>query len=120
MLGIIFLASSFPYIASVLIAIAKAASIATGGQMNYTMVVIVVGMIMTIFVTVGGVKSAAMADTIQGLLFIVGLWVIAISALKIGFGGSVAKAVESIQVTSPSFFSYPGPEGWVTYASRFG
>lgn len=119
-LGIIFLASSFPYIASVLIAIAKAASIATGGQMNYTMVVIVVGMIMTIFVTVGGVKSAAMADTIQGLLFIVGLWVIAISALKIGFGGSVAKAVESIQVTSPSFFSYPGPEGWVTYASRFG
>ena len=69
-LAIVFLCASFPYIASVLVAIAQAAQYATDGAINYRMAIIVVGLIMTIFVCIGGVKSAAMADTVQGLLFI--------------------------------------------------
>jgi Na+/proline symporter len=119
-LGIIFLSASFPYIASVLVAIAKGANIATGYKMDYTTLVIVIGLIMTIFVTVGGVKSAATADTIQGLLFIGGLWVIVIACLIVGFDGSLPKAVDTIWDNTRSFFSYPGPDAWVPYSARFG
>lgn len=57
-LALIFLCASFPYIASVLVAIANAAQYATDGAINYRLAVIVVGLIMTVFVVVvGGVKS---------------------------------------------------------------
>lgn len=103
-----------------LVAIANAAQYATDGAINYRLAVIVVGLIMTVFVCVGGVKSAATADTVQGLLFILLLWVIVIAALIVGFGGSLSKAVTKLWDDVPSFFSYPGPDGWVPYASRFG
>lgn len=119
-LGIVFLAASFPYISSVLVAIAQAADYATGGAIPYQTAVIVVGLIMTIFVCIGGVKSAATADTIQGLVFIALLWFIVIACLIVGFGGSLTLAVESLWENTRSFFSYPGPSGWVSYASRFG
>jgi len=119
-LGLIFLAASFPYISSVLVAIAQAADYATGGAINYQTAVIVVGLIMTIFVCIGGVKSAATADTVQGLLFIGLLWFIVIACLIVGFGGSLTAAVNTLWTNTPAFFSYPGPSGWVTNASRFG
>lgn len=119
-LGLIFLAASFPYVTSVLVAIANAAQYATDGTISYRMAVIVVGLIMTVFVCVGGVKSAAMADTVQGILFIVLLWIIVICCLIVGFDGSVTAAVEHLWETTPEFFSYPGPDGWTTYGGRFG
>ncbi len=119
-LGIIFLAASFPYIASTLVAIAQAAQYATGGAIDYRMAVIVVGLIMTVFVCVGGVKSAAMADTVQGLLFITLLWVIVIVCLMVGFNGSLPTALDTLWTNTNSFFSYPGPDGWVPYSGRLG
>lgn len=119
-LGIIFLCASFPYIASVLVAIAQAAQYATGGAINYRLAVIVVGLIMTVFMCVGGVKSAAMADTVQGLLFIALLWVIVIACLIVGFDGSLGAAIGNLKANTESFFSYPGPSGWTPYSGRFG
>lgn len=119
-LGIIFLVSSVPYVTSTLVAIAQAAQYATDGAINYRMAVIVVGLIMTIFVCIGGMKSAAMADTVQGLLFIAMLWVIVIACLIVGFGGSLSTALDTLWEETPAFFSYPGPSGWTPYAGRFG
>lgn len=119
-LSLIFLCASFPYIASVLVAIASAAKYATGGAINYQMAVIVVGLIMTVFVCVGGVKSAALADTFQGLIFIALLWLIVIACLIVGFGGSLGAALSALKTNTPAFFSYPGPSGWVPYSGRFG
>lgn len=119
-LAVIFLIASFPYISSVIIAIANAAQYATDGAINYRLAVIVVGLIMTIFMCVGGTKSAAMADTVQGLLFIILLWVIVIAALVVGFGGSLSSAINTLWEKVPDFFAYPGPDGWTPYGSRFG
>ena len=119
-LGIIFLVSSVPYVTSTLVAIAQAAQYATDGAINYRMAVIVVGLIMTIFVCIGGMKSAAMADTVQGLLFIAMLWVIVIACLIVGFGGSLTTALDTLWEETPAFFSYPGPSGWTPYSGRFG
>lgn len=119
-LGITFLAASFPYISSVLVAIARAAEVATGGQISFQLTVLIVGLTMTVFVCIGGVKSAAMADTVQGLLFIGLLWAIVIVCLIVGFNGSIGNALQALKTNSPGFFSYPGPENWVGYGSRFG
>ena len=119
-LGCIFLSASLPYVTSVLVAIANAAQYATGGHISYRLAVFVVGLTMTIFVCIGGVKSAALADTVQGILFILMLWVIALACLGVGFGGSLPKAVTHLYSNTPEFFSYPGPGGWTTYGSRFG
>lgn len=121
-LGLVFLACSFPYIASVLVAIAQCAVFATNGAIDYQTAVIVVGLIMTSFVCIGGVKSAATADTVQGLVFIAILWIIAICCLIVGFNGSLGGAISSLwnDPVGNTFFSYPGPSGWVPYELRFG
>lgn len=121
-LGLVFLACSFPYIASVLVAISQAAQYATGGAISYANAVVVIGITMTVFVCIGGMKSAAFADTIQGLFFIAALWIIAISCLVVGFHGSLNEALQTIwrNPNTAGFFSYPGPSGTTTYAFRFG
>ncbi|MDO4491432.1 MAG: sodium:solute symporter family protein [Lachnospiraceae bacterium] len=119
-LSLIFLCSSFPYVASVLIAIARAAEIATGGAVDYRMVVLVVGIVIILYVMIGGLKSIALTDTIQGILYISILWIIVVACLIIGFQGSLGKALGSIWENTRSWFSYPGPNGWVSYGFRLG
>ena len=119
-LALIFLSASFPYVSSVLIAISKAAEIATGGAVDYRTVVIIVGAVIIVYVMIGGLKSIALTDTIQGIAYIAILWIIVIACLLIGFGGSLTDALGSIWDNTQSWFSYPGPDGWVPYAARFG
>lgn len=119
-LALIFVSASFPYVTSVLIAIAKAAEIATGGAMKYEAVVVIFGIVIMCYVLIGGMKSIALTDTIQGLVYIALLWVIVIACLMVGFDGSLSAAVKSIWNETNSWFSYPGPDGWVPYSARFG
>lgn len=119
-LALIFLSASFPYVASVLIAISKAAEIATGGAVAYQTVVIIVGIVIILYVMIGGMKSIALTDTIQGLVYISILWIIVIACLFAGFNGSLGTALSTIWENTNSWFSYPGPDGWVPYSARFG
>ena len=124
-LGIIFLIASFPYITSVLVAIANACQYATGGHISYSMAVVVVGLIMTIFMMTGGTKSAASADMFQGIAIIVMLWIIVIACIMgLGDGGLFGAVSELWNNVQPgaeyNFFAYPGPNSWVGYAGRFG
>lgn len=126
-LAIIFLVAGVPYIASVLVAIANACEYATGGNISYTMAVIVIGLIMTIFMMTGGTKSAATADMFQGLAIIAMLWFIVIAVIIVGFGdkGGLGTAISGLwnnvaEGADYSFFAYPGPNSWVSYGSRFG
>ncbi len=120
LLGIIFLASSFPYIASVLVSIGSAASTATGGALNPQMVIGIVGVVIVVYVMIGGMKSIALTDTLQGLVFISLLWIIAGTCLSIGFDGSITRALDAIWTNTQTWFSYPGPDGWVPYSARLG
>lgn len=120
LLALIFLSASFPYVASVLIAISKAAEIATGGTIAYQNVVIIVGIVIVAYVMIGGLKSIALTDTIQGLVYISLLWIIVIACLITGFHGSLPNAIQTIWENTNNWFSYPGPDGWVPYSARFG
>ncbi|MCC8029611.1 MAG: sodium:solute symporter family protein [Lachnospiraceae bacterium] len=119
-LALVFLSASFPYIASVLIAISKAAEIATGGAIAYRQVVIIVGIVIIAYVMIGGLKSIALTDTIQGLAYISILWIIVFACLFTAFGGSLGNAVSTIWENTNDWFSYPGPDDWVPYSARFG
>lgn len=119
-LAAIFFLTSFPYISSVLIAIGQAAQRSTGGAVSYAQAVLVVGFGMTVFVAIGGTKSTATADTVQGIVFISLLWIIVGMTVCLGFDGSVTAPLKQIWETTPSFYSYPGPEGWMGYANRLG
>jgi len=119
-LAVLFFAVSLPYVASVFVACARGAEIASGGTVSYTAVIVVIGLVTLLFVSLGGMKSIALADTVQGWLFITGLWCIAMFALFAGFGGSVTTLVESVWTNTNAWFSYPGPANWVPYAARLG
>ena len=119
-LALIFLSASFPYVASVLIAISKAANIATGGAISYQKVVIIVGTVLIIYVMIGGLRSIALTDTVQGLLYISILWIIVFACLWSAFGGSLPRALQTLWENTNSWFSYPGPNGGVSYSARFG
>lgn len=119
-LGLLFFFVSLPYVTSIFIACAKAAQVASGGTVSYNAVILVVGLATLVFVSFGGMKSVAWADTAQGWLFIIALWAIAISALSVGFGGSITNAVARVWESTPAWFSYPGPDGWVPYSARLG
>lgn len=119
-LALIFISASFPYVASVLIAISKAVEIATGGKVPYQSVVVIVGAVIVAYVMIGGLKSIAVTDTIQGLVYISILWIIVFVCLFTAFEGSLGSALSTIWENTNSWFSYPGPDGWVPYSARFG
>lgn len=119
-LALVFLGASFPTVTSVLIAISKAAEIATGGAVKYQYILLITGIIIIIYVIIGGMKSIVMTDTIQGLIYIGILWAIVIVCLIIGFHGSLGHAVRTVWENSNDWFSYPGPNELVPYSARFG
>lgn len=119
-LAVIFLAVTLPYVASVLVACGKAADSISGGAMSYHTTIIVLTVSMLIYMVLGGMRSVAWTDTLQGWVFITVLWVIVFSVLKIGFDGSLASAVSNVWFNSNSWFSYPGPDKWMPYSARLG
>lgn len=119
-LALIFLAASFPYVTSVLIAISQAASIVTGGAINYETILVIIGIVIVGYVMIGGMKSIVMTDTVQGLVYIGILIAIVLVSLGIGFNGSLPAAVSSVWENTNDWFSYPGPDSWVPYSARLG
>lgn len=119
--GIVFLIASIPYVTSVMVSIAEAAEVATGGAISYNAVVLVIGLAMVVFTCIGGFKSVAWTDTIQGIAFMLCLVVIGIVALIYCCGGSISTCIDMIYTNvGDSWFSYPGTYEWTTYGSRFG
>lgn len=119
-LAIIFLASSFPYVTSVLIAISQAATIVSGGAINYKSILIIIGIVIVGYVMIGGMKSIVMTDTVQGLAYIGILVAIVLVCLGIRYHGSLPAALTSVWEHTPDWFSYPGPDAWVPYSARLG
>lgn len=118
--AVIFLVSAFPYITSVLVSIGRAVNVITNGSASYNMVILVLGIVLIVYVCIGGIKSIAVTDTVQGMLFLAVLWSIVIAGLVIGFGGSVPDAFSTVWKEHIEWFSYPGPDGWVPYSARIG
>ena len=94
-----------PFISAVLVAGGRAAEVATGGAVSSQTFTLICGIIMTVFVMLGGVKSTALADAVQGWFFILALWAIIFVTLKVVFNGSIIEAFQTVRVQTPDWFS---------------
>ena len=117
-IDMVYIICAVPFISAVLVAGGRAAEVATGGAVSSQTFTLICGIIMTVFVMLGGVKSTALADAVQGWFFILALWAIIFVTLKIVFNGSIIEAFQTVRVQTPDWFSYPGPIGICTYPSR--
>ncbi len=117
-MAIIYLLCAFPFISSVLVSAGRAAEIASNGAVSSSLFCLICGIIMVLFVAIGGVKSTVFADAIQGWLFIGALWAIVIAVLNIVFGGSLVEAFKTVFTNQPEWFAYPGPSGSTGFAAR--
>ena len=117
-IDIVYIICAVPFISAVLVAGGRAAEVATGGAVSSQTFTLICGIIMTVFVMLGGVKSTALADAVQGWFFILALWAIIFVTLKVVFNGSIIEAFQTVRVQTPDWFSYPGPIGVCTYPSR--
>lgn len=121
LVALVFLISAFPYVTSVIAAIANGAVRVSDGSISYGAVCLIIGLAMVAFTTLGGFKSVALTDTIQGIVYMIAIWAIAAIALWIGFRGSLGDCINTIlEINGDAYFSYPGPRSWVPYGYRFG
>ena len=78
---------------------------ATGGQVSFAQGIIVLSLIMVIYETLGGMRSVAWTDMIQGVLLLFGVFFIFI-AIQSEYGG-LAKMSEQIKNIRPDFWQPP-------------
>ena len=82
---------------------------ATGGQVSFAQGIIVLSLIMVIYETLGGMRSVAWTDMIQGVLLLFGVFFIFI-VIQSEYGGLV-KMSEQIKNIRPDFWQPPDWEG---------
>ena len=78
---------------------------ATGGQVSFAQGIIVLSLIMVIYETLGGMRSVAWTDMIQGVLLLFGVFFIFIT-IQSEYGG-LAKMSEQIKNIRPDFWQPP-------------
>ena len=78
---------------------------ATGGQVSFAQGIIVLSLIMVIYETLGGMRSVAWTDMIQGVLLLFGVFFIFIT-IQSEYGGLV-KMSEQIKNIRPDFWQPP-------------
>ena len=93
------------YILTNLKAIGYIVVAATGGVVGFAQGIIILSLIMVIYETLGGMRSVAWTDVIQGVLLLVGVILIFI-VIKLEYGGMSASA-HIIKNNNPEFFTPP-------------
>ncbi|QDU60214.1 Sodium/pantothenate symporter [Planctomycetes bacterium Pan216] len=93
------------YIVTNLKAIGTIVESATGHQISFTTGVIALSFIMVVYETLGGLRSVAWTDVIQGILLMVGCLCI-FGAIQWHYGGLTGMA-EQLQTIKPEFWTPP-------------
>ena len=78
---------------------------ATGGQVSFVQGIIFLSLIMVIYETLGGMRSVAWTDMIQGILLLLGVVLIFIT-INIQYGG-LTSATLQLQTMRPDFLEAP-------------
>jgi len=70
---------------------------------------VVIVAIILLYSEIGGLKAIMYADSLQGLILLTVIWIIAINCIK-WFGG-IGEMFTMVEHTNPALLSVPGPEG---------
>lgn len=117
--GIITIIFMVPYMPLQLVGVGKLLSVLTDGEFSYIWGCIVVAVLGLILTQVGGMRTVARTDAIQGcFMFTVGL-IIAFLILGKGFNFSLADLFQKVREVEPKVLSIPGPNGFYTHGRLF-
>ncbi|MBM7585718.1 SSS family transporter [Bacillus pakistanensis] len=103
------------YLLEQLVAIGQGVSGLTGGTVPYQLAVVFFVVIMLIYGWLGGMRSVAYTDTMQGIALLVGVFVLLIGSI-IYFGG-LPTATSYMEVYSPEKLGVPGGEAIMSWFS---
>lgn len=103
------------YILTNLEAIGAIVESATGGKVSAAAGIIALSLIMVVYETLGGMRSVAWTDMIQGLLLLFGCVLIFV-VIEMHYGGLTGAADQLMQ--DPKFWKPPGAEEKVNWMSR--
>lgn len=109
------------YILEQLVAMGHAMETISGGRIDFMSGVLILALVMLIYESLGGMRSVAWSDVIQGLLLFGGA--MCILALLLTTGGGISAATQSIMEAAPAKLETPGAEGlrqWISYLLLLG
>ena len=112
---VLFIVALGNYILSNLKAIGYIVEASTGGYVTFVQGVIVLSIIMLIYETLGGLRSVAWTDAIQGVLLLAGC-IFIFGIISYQYGGLPATA-ERLMETQPAFWQPPTPRLKLTWLS---
>lgn len=97
------------YILSNLKAIGYIVDASTGGRIGFAQGILLLSLVMVIYETLGGLRSVAWTDAIQGVLLLVGCFVIFL-AIEAQYGG-LTEATRILATSNPALLEPPDAEG---------
>lgn len=86
-------------------AIGYIVEVSTGGVISFEVGIIMLSVIMIIYETLGGMRSVAWTDAIQGILLLIGVVTIFI-VIQLYYGG-LPEIAEKIKISNPDFWKPP-------------
>jgi len=93
------------FILSNLKAIGYIVEVSTGGAISFEMGIILLSVIMIIYETLGGMRSVAWTDAVQGILLLIGVITIFI-VIQFHYG-SLPEIADKIKISNPEFWKPP-------------
>lgn len=102
---------TFPYIAIQMMGVGIIFDIATQGVVSFEVGAAVLLVVGVIYVWLGGLRSVAWTDTLQGVFMFVGIWIAGVLFLLGSYGGNVAAFWTDVVARFGAYATLPGPTG---------
>lgn len=113
LVSIVLCVFTVPYLSMQYAAMGQAFSMITDGAISYQAGAVILGGICCLFTCIGGFKSVAWTDFLQGAFFMVVSWVLGFYFLF--KTGGPANMFENLIAEDPALVSLPGPDGFYTW-----
>ncbi|MBT4174569.1 sodium:solute symporter family protein [archaeon] len=107
---------TIPILALQIVGVGKLITGVTNGSVSFIFVAAVMLIFILIYSRLGGMRSVAWTDTLQGIIMLILIYVIAFSFLNISFEGSLSNMFSRLIADGQgSLLTLPGPSNFFTY-----
>lgn len=110
-LGIALVIAVVPYLQAQFYGISIAIDMGTGGLVPFWLGGLIIAVVMAVYITLGGLRSVAWVDTMQGVLLLTALLGGGFVILY-GVGGGAGEAFSKVIATAVERVKWPGPAPW--------
>ncbi len=103
-----------PYMAVQFQGVGKLVETLTNGEVSYLFTITLCMVLVVVTTQLGGMRTVAWTDAIQGAFFFAVAIILAFVFLKMEFGGSLTQLFNRVADVEPALLSIPGPKGLFT------